>query len=112
MTYAVHRIWVGVWREELTGEQIEKIEAYIGLLKISVNPGFPIQEISMHGKTIGYGALVHELDWITTEERPEIFESCKYERAIEGAQAHLEYLFEKLRLPLKIHPYHHIDLGG
>ncbi|HEY9585732.1 MAG TPA: hypothetical protein VJJ02_04055 [Candidatus Paceibacterota bacterium] len=117
-TYVVHRIWVGIAKQDVPEELIEKLESHSNGCKGSEGtdktPGFSfsLQEIHMHGETIGYGMVVHELDWKTTEEKPEIFEYHKYQLAVEGAQARLEHLFEKLRLPLRVHPYHHIDLGG
>lgn len=115
-TYAKHQIWVGVATHDLSREFIEKLETHIGRHKgledAEKNSGLPLQAISMHGETIGYGTMVHQLDWITTEEKPEIFESHKYSLAIEAAQAHLQYIFEKLELPIRVHCYHHIDLGG
>jgi len=115
-TYAVHRIWVGVIKQDVPEELIEKLESHINDCKGSggtgKTPSFVLQEIHMHGVTMGYGTVIHELDWISIDEKPEVFESSKYEREIEGVQAHLENLFEKLGLPLKVRSYHHIDLGG
>ena len=114
-THAHYYIWAGILAQDvhILPESLDKFLEIANSRGIEFE-GLQFTGVGMHGETYGYGVLLKDLDWITTEDRAE---SPDLELLSTQARELLEKVreaFKLLRLPEEIpcNLYHHLDLGG
>ena len=117
-TYAHYYLWAGVLDTDLAKQHLSaEFEPFLGTLEEAHTPterdGLSFQLIRMHGETIGYGVILKDLDWITTEDRPES-PDLEFLGTLAASLEKVRSTFKKLGLPetAPCNLYHHLDLGG
>lgn len=120
-TYAMYRVWAGVTREalddregapnhplvdEVFNKASEKLDGSNAIVD-----GLRIERIFMHGRYVGIGIIVFELDWTDEIETLNLYDSSVASVASELLER-LKKVFESRQFPLIPSIFHHIDLGG
>ncbi len=120
-TYTTYYVWVGITRFDIDNSADElqpALERFLSRLRKNYDGiecgGIKLETVAMHGETIGYGALVHELKWITTDERPLELDLASLKSKGEELKLNVTNVFSSIGLPdsISVGVYHHVDLGG
>lgn len=114
-TYAMYRVWAGVTEEGLDRVfdhpfMREIIDVPTGQAGVRCG-GLVFQEICMHGRRVGVGVIVYELDWTTEIDATNLYGPSLAENAAETLDQ-VRRVFATQKVPLIPQLFHHLDLGG
>lgn len=110
-TYAVYYVWAGITKEEsdeINNSFIDDVlETYGGVER----NGLTFTSIAMHGRTVGMGVQIQELNWEVDIGENNIYNPVIAQEA-QGILQRVNGTLEELEIPVQAKLYHHIDLGG
>lgn len=116
-TCAYWRLWVGVNVSDIKWASVRRARAYKFIDQIEeqgfyeVAADLKIEYIYMHGREVGLGVEVAELDWATQIGRDNVFDTTKITKA-RSLVLKVKRVFSELGIQARVHIFHHIDLGG
>lgn len=115
-THATWVLWVGIRNDELKAGKLTPAGKHVlGALdqngEYQVYDDLKLEEIPMHGESIGIGVRVLELDWDTELTERNIFPLFDARQATMHS-ATLERIFSSWGIKGPVRMYHHVDLGG
>lgn len=110
-TYAIYYVWAGILIDEFDALHApfvdEVLENFDG---IQIN-NVTFVGIGMHGKTIGIGVVVHELNWETEIGPANLYNPETAQNALLILNLVNQTLQER-GIEISARLYQHIDLGG
>ncbi len=114
-TYAYWRLWVGAEHKEIDYAASSDrtkflLDQFYGGMPLHSGT-LTLEEIYMHGRTIGLGVKIVELSWTDEIGSENVFDPTKVTEA-QAALPVIQQLFDKLELKTTVRIFHHLDLGG
>lgn len=115
-TYAQYLVWTGIKNKEIPHPEELPTETQDLIFRLAEGGrhsagSVQIQEIYMHGRSVGIGAIVHTLNWEVELTPDNVFDTAVTPRAL-IALASVWQALETLGIFIEPKIYHHIDLGG
>ncbi len=114
-TYASWQLWVGALDKEIdyaaSSDQTKFfLDQFYGGMSLHTGT-LTLEEIYMHGITVGLAVKFMELSWTDKIDQQNIFDPAKVAEA-QAAVPLVQQLFDNLELKATVRIFHHLDLGG